>query len=120
MTTNLVSFTCLKIMSHIRILVFSDGLLRNPEESRTGIRIVGNSASCMDTISFILEIRNGWTNSAASVEPNEANHDLLPVFRTLSKTAVYIDLYDLKSKKKKTQTNSRRRTSSGFTLLDLN
>jgi len=102
MTLNLVSFASVEIMSHIRILVFSDGLLRNPRESRTGIPNVGNSASCMTSISFILEIRNGWTNSAASVEPNEANIYLLPVFRILSKTTGYIDLYDLESKKKRT------------------
>ena len=83
MSINLVSFTCLEIMSHVRIIVFSDDLLRNLKESRTGIPVVGNSAMCMNPISFILEIRIGWTNSAASVEPNEANHDLLPVFRLI-------------------------------------
>ena len=95
MTINLVSSTCLETMSHIRIVVFSDGLLRNPKESRTGIPTVGNSALCMSSTYFILEIRIGWTNSAASVEPNEANRDLLPVFRILSKTAGWIYLYDL-------------------------
>jgi hypothetical protein len=44
---------------------------------------------------LILEVRIGWTNSAASVEPNEANHDLLPVLRLLSKTTSYTDLSDL-------------------------
>ena len=106
-------------MSHVRILVFWDGLLRNLKESRTGIPTVGNSASCMTSISFILEIRNGWTNIAASVEPNEANIDLLPVFRILSgkkqlATLIYMIYGDQKI------TYSRRRTFSGFTLLDFN
>jgi len=95
MTINLVSFTCLETRYHIRIVVFSDGLLRNPKESRTGIPIVGNSPLCMSSIYFILEISIGWKNSAASVEPNEANRDLLLIFRILSKTAGCIYLYDL-------------------------
>ena len=33
------------------------------------------------------------------MEPNEANIDLLPVLRILSKTTGYIDQYDLQSKK---------------------
>ena len=95
MTVNLASFNCSEIVSYILILVFSDRLPGNPKKSRTGITIVGNSAICMTLFSFILEIRIGWTNSAASVEPNEANHDLLPEFWLLSKTTCVIDLSDL-------------------------
>jgi hypothetical protein len=65
MTINLVSFSCLNILSYILTLVFSDGLLRNLKETRTGIPMVGNSAMYMTLISFILEIRMDWNEQCS-------------------------------------------------------